>query len=823
MEIGMVRKVDIDDEMQQSYLDYAMSVIVARALPDARDGLKPVQRRTLYAMYDMGLRADSDFKKSARIVGEVLGKYHPHGDMAVYESMARMAQDFSMRYPIVSGQGNFGSIDGDPPAAMRYTEARLQPYALEIINQLDRDTVDFTTNFDETLQEPQVLPAAVPNLLVNGANGIAVGMATNIPPHNLVEVIDALIFMLQGWENMDDIGVQDLMRFIQGPDFPTGGILMRDNAENDLLTAYGSGRGKVVVRGRVQYEEIQRGRSRLLITELPYQTNKSSLIEKIAELVRNGIIDSIADLRDESDRDGLRIVIELNKNADPDKVLLMLYKHTPLQVTFGINILALVDGEPRLLNLKHALRVYLDHRLTVIRRRSEYDLRKARARIHILEGFRIALANLDAIIATIKASPDVDTARSRMIKRFKMTELQAQAVLDMQLRRLAALERKKIELEYRDLTKVVKELESLLRSPKKIRLVAIDELTAIRNNYRDRRRTTIISIDPNQDAKSLLTAQDLTPEQVVWVSVSGDGMVTRTLGDKAPRLSGKAAPRWLIRASTHHMLYLICETGRAAAVPVEMVPESDQSAAGVHYSKLAPLAGEPLVDIISIPRGGESQAGWYLACISRMGMVKKSAITELPVASGQAFSITKINPGDSLIKTMLTHGDDDVCLFTAQGMAIRFAEDDVRAMGLVAAGVSAIKLAPADYIVGAEVVRTGVELVIFGSHGIAWRLPFDDFPRQGRNGMGVGISKLPQGVRIVGSLAAKRSQNVGICFQRAVAKSIKIADLTPGKRMRSGSVAASLRTNDQVVAVVPVTDWYSAWIEKRRKPGRARG
>src|SRR5450759_2152993 len=406
MEIGLVRKVDIDQEMQQSYLDYAMSVIIARALPDARDGLKPVQRRILYAMYDLGLRPNTDYKKSARIVGEVLGKYHPHGDMAVYESMARLAQDFTIRHTLVDGQGNFGSVDGDPPAAMRYTEARLAPFSIELLNQLDRDTVDFSPNFDGTLKEPDVLPAAIPNLLVNGASGIAVGMATNIPPHNLGEVIDASVMLLREWEKMDDIAIQDLMKYVQGPDFPTGGIILEEHGQNELLAAYATGRGRVIVRGRVHAEEMSRGRSRLIITELPYQVNKSALIERIAELVREGTLEGIADLRDESDRHGMRIVIELKQGVEVERVVSGLYRKTPLESTFGINMLALVNGEPHLLSLKHALKVYLEHRITIVRRRSEHDLLKARQRQHILEGLLVAIKNLDEIIALIKAAQD---------------------------------------------------------------------------------------------------------------------------------------------------------------------------------------------------------------------------------------------------------------------------------------------------------------------------------------------------------------------------------------------------------------------------------
>ncbi len=439
MELGLVRKIDIDQEMQQAYLDYAMSVIVSRALPDARDGLKPVQRRILYAMYDMGLRAGSTYKKSARIVGEVLGKYPPHGDASVYEAMARLAQDFSMRTILVDGQGNFGSIDGDPPAAMRYTEARLAAPALDMLAEIGKDTVDFVPNFDDTLTEPRVLPSSIPNLLVNGASGIAVGMATSIPPHNLSEVVDALIYMLEHWDKLDDISVGQLMNFVQGPDFPTGGVIIQEKDKEGLEAAYGSGRGRVTVQARVHVEEMERSKSRLIVTELPYMVNKSNLISRIADLVRDGQIEGVTDLRDESDRQGMRIVIELTKNVEPEDVLQKLYKRTPMQSTFSIILLALVDGEPRMLTLKQALRVYVEHRLTVIRRRGEYDLRRAKERAHILEGYLIALKNLDDVIALIRRAPDVPTARTRLMKRFKLSEIQAQAILEMQLRRLAAL------------------------------------------------------------------------------------------------------------------------------------------------------------------------------------------------------------------------------------------------------------------------------------------------------------------------------------------------------------------------------------------------
>src|SRR5512147_1074926 len=461
MELGIVRKIDIDTEMQQSYLDYAMSVIVARALPDARDGMKPVQRRILYAMYDMGLRAESPYKKSARIVGEVLGKYHPHGDSAVYEAMARMAQDFSMRTMLIDGQGNFGSVDGDPPAAMRYTEARLAAPAIDILADLNKNTIDFNPNFDDTLEEPSVLPSAIPNLLVNGATGIAVGMATSIPPHNLGEIVDALVYMLQRWDKLDDIDVEHLMQFVQGPDFPTGGVILEETGEEGLEAAYGSGRGRVTVQAKAHTEEMERGKSRIIVTELPYTVNKSSLIERIADLAREGYLEGLSDLRDESDRHGMRIVLEMTKNADPEVILRDLYKRTPMQTTFSINLLALVDGEPRTLTLKQALRVYIEHRLNVIKRRAEFDLEKAKRRAHILEGYLIALKNLDEVISLIRNAPDAEAARAKLMKRYKLSEIQATAILDLQLRRLAALERKKIETEYKEVTATIKELTTL--------------------------------------------------------------------------------------------------------------------------------------------------------------------------------------------------------------------------------------------------------------------------------------------------------------------------------------------------------------------------
>ncbi|RME38043.1 MAG: DNA topoisomerase 4 subunit A, partial [Thermoflexia bacterium] len=488
-------------------------------LPDVRDGLKPVQRRILYAMHELGLAPGAPYKKSARIVGEVLGKYHPHGDAAVYEAMARMAQDFSLRYPLVDGQGNFGSVDGDSPAAMRYTEARLAPVAMEMLADLEKETVDWVPNFDGTLQEPSVLPARLPNLLVNGSSGIAVGMATSIPPHNLGEVCDALIYLLDNWKRLDDIGVEDLLRFIQGPDFPTGGLVYRQTQEGEdaLAAAYGTGRGRLILRARV-HKEMDRARQRLVVTEIPFQVNKSSLVERIAEVVREGIVDGVADLRDESDRHGIRIAIELARGAEPEAVLAGLFRHTPLESTFSIILLALVNGEPRLLTLKRMLTLYLEHRQEVIVRRSRYELERAKERAHILEGLLIALDNLDEVIDIIRRSRSAETARTNLMRRFKLTEIQAQAILDMPMRRLTALERSKLQEEYREKQRLIRELTALLKSPAKVREVVRAELMELRQKYADARRTEVVGA-----RAAPVTAEDLVPDVPVWVIVTEGG------------------------------------------------------------------------------------------------------------------------------------------------------------------------------------------------------------------------------------------------------------------------------------------------------------
>jgi DNA gyrase subunit A len=793
-----------------------MSVIVARALPDARDGLKPVQRRILYAMYDMNIRPGSAYKKSARIVGEVLGKYHPHGDMAVYESMARMAQDFSLRYMLVDGQGNFGSVDGDPPAAMRYTEARLTPAAMEMLNQIDKNTVDFSSNFDETLTEPVVLPAAIPNLLVNGATGIAVGMATNIPPHNLGEVVDALVLMLAKWERLDDLTVDDLMESIQGPDFPTGGVIIQNPQGEGLTSAYGSGRGRVTIQARAHLEDIGRGRSRIIVTELPYMTNKSSLIEHIAELVRGGTLDGIADLRDESDRQGMRIVIELSKTVEPEKVLQDLYKHTPMQSTFGINLLALVNGEPHLLSLKQALRVYLEHRLVIVRRRSEYELEKARQRAHILEGLMVALSNLDEVITLIKTSPDVETARARLIKRFKFSEIQAQAVLDMPLRRLASLERKKIEQELKELHVQIKSLELLLKSPKKMRQLVEDELLAVKQTYGDRRRTQIVSLKEGEQKTSLLTTTDVTPAQAVWVAVTEDGNIAYSAEETPLRQSGKDAPRWLVHTNTHHTLYLVSTQGRASAVAVHALPEAGKNNEAVSIYKVSDLPEkDTLVAVFSLPPRGDIKREGYVLTASRGGLIKKTAVSDLPGPSSQPFVLAKVNDGDGLGWVRLTDGKSDILLVTALGMSIRFSEEEVRPMGLVAAGVGGMKLNSGDELAGVEVLPKSGEVMLLAADGKAKRINFDEFPSQGRNGQGVIAWKSTRSLRLIGVMVGKGTLRGTVHYANAASRLIRIDEAPLGTRSSSGQIVVEVKTGDRLVGLTMPWDGLTFWTEKQ--------
>lgn len=807
-----IKLVNINHEMQQSYLDYAMSVIVSRALPDARDGMKPVQRRILYAMYDMGVRAETPHKKSARIVGEVLGKYHPHSDSAVYDAMARMAQDFVMRYRFVDGQGNFGSIDGDPPAAMRYTEARLSAEAIEMLSQLDMDTVDYIDNFDGTLKEPSVLPSAIPAMLVNGASGIAVGMATNIPPHNLGEVVDALVMMLENWDSLEDITVEEIMRHIKGPDFPTGGLILQDESTDTLAQIYGSGNGIVQMRARTRLEEMSRGRMRIIVSELPYLVNKSNLIERIAEITRDGGLEGITDLRDESDRQGMRIVIDLSKTADPEKILATLYKRTQMHAAFGVNILALVDGSPHRLPLKQALRVYLDHRLEVVRRRSEYLLRKNEERLHILTALRIAIQNIDEVIRIIRKSQSVDDARQSLMKKFKLDEIQANAILEMPLRRLASLERKKIEEEYKQVSKTIDELQALLKSPKAMRKVVITELKTVREKFSDPRRTQIIQLGEGEKASELFTQTDVMPLENFWIELKESGSISRTDGDKQSRLGGVDAPWQILRTNSHQNVYLVTTSGKAAAISSLSIPSQIQFEEGKKASQISPLDEDDFIQaIFTVPMEHEELPERYLVSVSRKGMIKRSLVSELPGASASSFVLARTNDDDALLTVFLTKGGQNILITTATGMSIRFNEEDVRPMGLIAAGVNGIKLKENDYVVGASVIEEKDEIGFVTKLGLAKRVLAEEFPIQGRYGQGVIAWKLAKDDEIVAQLVGKLTDK-GVChFRKSASKVFTITNAVSRKRAANGQVMFTLKAGDELIDFTSIHDYTRYW------------
>jgi DNA gyrase subunit A len=799
-----VQKINIEQEMRDAFLDYAMSVIVARALPDARDGLKPVHRRILYAMYDMGLRADTPFKKSARVVGEVLGKYHPHGDGAVYEAMVRMAQDFALRYLLVSGQGNYGSIDGDGPAAMRYTEARMGDIGEEMLVDIGKNTVDFIDNFDGSLQEPAVLPSSIPNLLINGATGIAVGMSTNIPPHNLGEVCDALVFMLDNWERLDDVTVSDLMRYIKGPDFPTGGLVYRhkDGASEDeddtLLAAYATGRGKVTMRAKCHIEDIGRGKSQIIVSELPYQINKTTLIERIASLVRDGRMEGLADLRDESDRQGLRLVIELQRGVEAGDVLAKLFKLTPLQETFSIIMLALVNNEPRVLSLKQSLKVYLDHRLEIVRRRSEYDLARARERAHILEGLLKALNKLNKVIETIRKSPDAEVARNNLMELLKITEIQAQAILDMQLRRLAALESQKILDEYNEKLELIAYLEGLLQSPAQMRLVIGEELRTIKAAYGDKRRTIIV----DSTASSFNPADLMMPEEHSWVLVSTSGKISRLHEDAPPKIgaSTKEPPRFVLEATTAQIIYLFTRDGRCATIPVQQLPEAQQEAAeGTPFYDLCGLsAGDEIAAVLSLP--GNVEEG-YLFMATENGDVKRIRMADLPGMTANVFVVMNVGEDNRLIMVMPTDGEREVLLTTNEAQAIRFREEEVRPTGLPAGGMRGIKLgSQRSKVVSANIVQENEYVFTITDDGVAKISKMDEYPLQGRAGGGVITMRLPKTSREVAAATIGRLEDKVIVLTRKdKSKPLKFKDAKLVKRgATGGDVLVLLNMNDAV-------------------------
>ncbi|NWF50326.1 MAG: DNA gyrase subunit A [Ignavibacteriaceae bacterium] len=730
-----VQPVTIEEEMKSSYIDYAMSVIVARALPDVRDGLKPVHRRVLFGMHELGLPHNRPYKKSARIVGEVLGKYHPHGDSAVYDTMVRMVQDFSLRYPLVDGQGNFGSIDGDSPAAMRYTEARLARIADEMLRDLDKNTVEFGTNFDESLQEPLVLPSYLPNLLVNGASGIAVGMATNIPPHNLNEVIDGLVHLIENPKSKPE----DLIKFVKAPDFPTGGIIY---GYEGVREAYLQGRGRIVIRAKANIETLKNDRENIVITEIPYQVNKSALIEKIADLVREGKINDISNIRDESDRDGLRLVIELKRDAQPTIVLNQLFKHTQMQVTFGVIMLALVHGVPKVLNLQEMMQHFLDHRMDVLVRRTKFELDAAEKRAHILEGYIIALDNIDAVIETIKKSKDVETAKVNLMKKFKLSEVQAKAILDMRLQRLTGLERKKIEDEYKETIKLIERLRGILESEKKRKQIIKEELIQLKDKYGDERRTEII-----KDYKEF-SLEDIIAEEDVVVTISHQGFIKRfpVSGYRRQGRGGKGVTgagtkeddfiEHMFVASTHQYILFFTDKGRCYWLKVHEIPEGGRTARGRSIINL--LEKEKEENITAFVAVKEFRDDQYLIMVTEKGTVKKTVLSAYGNVRKGGINAINLVDKDRLIEVKMTDGKNDIVIGTRNGFAIRFNEKDVRDMGRTATGVRGVRIGKGDRVVGLLVIRhPQTSVLVVTEKGFGKRSDINDYRITRRGGKGV--------------------------------------------------------------------------------------
>jgi len=798
-----ITNVYIEDEIKASYLDYAMSVIVGRALPDARDGLKPVQRRILYAMSEAGLLANRPHKKSATVIGDVLGKYHPHGDMAIYDALVRMAQNFSMRYALVDGQGNFGSIDGDAAAAYRYTEAKLTPLAEEILKDLGKATVDFVPNFDGRLKEPTVLPANVPNLLCNGASGIAVGMATNIPPHNLGEVVKALIAIIDDPKIKDDA----LLKLVPGPDFPTGAVII---GRAGIKQAYRTGKGRIIIRGKARIEDLKGGRQSIVITEIPYQVNKSTLLEKIASLARQKKVEDISDLRDESDKDGIRIVVELKRDANPQIVLNNLYKHTSLQVPYGIQILALVSDTPQTISLREALQHFLNFRFEVITRRTKFELAEAERRAHILEGLKIAIENIDEVVKIIKKSQDTQVARQNLMKRFSLSEIQAQAILDMRLARLTNLEKKTLENEYLALIKEIARLKSILKSPKGIYQVIKDELTKLAERYRDPRRTIIIDAEAEE-----LTIEDLIGEEEMVISLTQRGYIKRQPittyrnqargghGRKIHEVRNEDVAYQLLISKTTDTLLFFSDQGKVFASKVYEIPESGPISKGRSIANLVQLASnEHITTCLSI-KDFSSQD--YVFMATKMGKVKKTSLGDFENTRKKGIIAIKLARKDRLIAVRLTSGKDSVLLTTRDGLTIRFKEKLTRSMGRTAGGVKGIRLRKDDEVVGFNIARTDEDMLIVGARGIGKRVKFDAIGEKGRGGKGMkGMTIDAKTGRVAG--VASVSDDDDLIVMTKVGKVIRtpVNEVRVLSRQAKGVKIIALAKEDSVVSIAPI-------------------
>ncbi|MCC7163304.1 MAG: DNA gyrase subunit A [Anaerolineae bacterium] len=818
MDIGTIKPTEIRDEMQSAYLDYAMSVITARALPDVRDGLKPVQRRILYQMQEMGLRHNVPHRKSARIVGDVMGHFHPHGGEAIYDALVRLAQDFTMRYPLVDGQGNFGSIDGDPPAAMRYTEARLTELAEELLADIGMDTVDFRPNFDDSLKEPSVLPAKVPNLLINGANGIAVGMATLIPPHNLSEICDAINYIIDHWNDIDDIEPDDLMQFVKGPDFPTGGIIL---GTDGIQEAYATGRGRIVVRGKLHTEPISGGRTRIVVSEIPYQVNKTTLIERIAELVRDRKIEEIGDLRDESDRQGMSLLIELKRGVDATPVVNALLKLTTLQTAFSLNMLALVDGEPRVLSLKRALQLFVQHRQSVITRRTRYELERAKLRAHILEGLKIALDHLDEVIRIIRQSADADTARANLIKKFKFSEIQATAILDMQLRRLAALERKKILDELAEVKKRTAYLEDLLAHPKKILGVIKQESTDLKERFGDARRTFIAQTSETEFKAGAQIAG--AEEGIALVTLSRDGVLRkaptsqyrRTRSDAVNGVTEKSDDPTIsmLTAGTTDNLILFTNRGRVLPTRLTQVPDVARNPGGISLANQLE-SGEKFIGVLAF--NGET-ANTFVTLATAQGKIKRTTLEEFTNINAGGAKAINLAEGEELGWAHLTGESGEFLITTAQGQALRFSQDAVPVQGRSAAGVWAIKLAENDRVISLDVVQPDTWLVIASANGFVKRVALKEFPVKGRHTGGVGVltPDAKTGELAVARLAAL-DEDVMLIAASGLNVRVRAENLAKGNRAAKAKSFVTLKEGDVIARMTSLVGQAESATEDRK-------
>lgn len=802
--IGKLRDVKIVEEMQTSYLNYAMSVIVARALPDVRDGLKPVHRRILYAMNEIGLTHSAKYRKSATVVGEVLGKYHPHGDGPVYDAMVRLAQDFAMRYPLVDGQGNFGSVDGDPPAAMRYTEARLAKIADELLSDIDKNTVEWVDNFDATRKEPVYLPGKLPNLLLSGGSGIAVGMATNIPPHNLNEISDGIIHLI----NNPEATLEDLMQFVKGPDFPTGGAIFD---QQEITNAYATGKGRIVMRAKAEIEEEKGGKFRIIVSEIPYQVNKSQLIARIAQLVKDKKLEGISDLRDESDRQGLRVVIELKRDSRPKNLLNQLYKHTSMQMSFNVNMVALVNGSPQTLTLKQILTEYIRHRQDVVTRRTQFELEQAKARAHILEGLKIALDHLDAVIKTIRESADADIAKKNLMERFKLSEIQAQAILDMQLRRLAALERKKIEDEYKEILKTIAYLEDLLASPKKILGVIETELKELKEKYGDDRRTRVYK-QPIGD----FSEEDLIAAENVIVTVTETGYIKRSPIDtfRTQQRGGKGVSGATLKeedsiakiylANTHDNMMFFTNKGKVFQLKVWELPEGSRISKGQAIINLINIEqGEQVTSVFNVSK---SVSTGYIFMATKKGIVKKTPIQDFANIRRTGIIAINLTDKDSLNFVSLTSGNDQIILATRKGQSIRFSEKNVRPMGRATSGVMGIRLKD-DELICASKAPEGGELLVVTEKGFGKKSKLSDWPLQGRAGSGVKAAEVTSrnGQVMSAIVIQPDDQDLLITSKNGQVIKLPIKDVPLLTRQTQGVILIRLaNSSDQVSAVTTI-------------------